>query len=80
MSPFKGFEDTVENLRLESETGVSGVREGTPDAMSLRYADTSLPEFLGRPSLRFAEMSMRNTSKCASVIQKVFLNLCLKFK
>ena len=31
-----------------------------PDAMSLRYADTSLPELLGRPNLRFAEMSMRN--------------------
>jgi len=40
-----------------------------PDAMSLRYADTSLPELLGRPSLRFAEMSMCNTSKCACVIQ-----------
>ena len=38
-----------------------------PDAMSLRYADTSLPELLGRPSLRFAEMSMRNTSKCELV-------------
>ena len=50
------------------------------DAMSLRYADTSLPELLGRPSLRFAEMSMRNTSKCTSVIQEVFLNLCFKFK
>ena len=25
--------------------------------MSLRYADTSLPELLGRPSLRFAELS-----------------------
>ena len=49
-----------------------GRREGTPDAMSLRYADTSLPELLGRPSLRFAEMSMRNTSKCACVIQEVF--------
>jgi len=43
-----------------------------PDAMSLRYADTSLRELLGRPSLRFAEMSMRNTSKCACVIQEVF--------
>ena len=43
-----------------------------PDAMSLRYADTSLPALLGRPSLRYAEMSMRNTSKCACVIQEVF--------
>ena len=51
-----------------------------PDAMSLRYADTSLPGLLGRPSLRFAELSMSNTSKCASVIQKVFLILCFKFK
>ena len=51
-----------------------------PDAISLRYADTSLQELLGRPSLRFAEMSMRNTSKCACVIQKIFLNLCFKFK
>ena len=40
--------------------------------MSLRYADTSLLELLGRPSLHFAEMSMRNTSKCACVIQEVF--------
>ena len=32
-----------------------------PDAMSLRYTDTSLPDLLGR--LRYAEMSMRNTSK-----------------
>ena len=29
------------------------------DTMSLRYADTSLPDLLGRPSLRYAEMSMR---------------------
>ena len=34
-----------------------------PDTMSLRYTDTSLPYLLGRPSLRYAEMSMRNTSK-----------------
>ena len=32
------------------------------DSMSLRYADTSNPDLLGRPSLRYAEMSMRNTS------------------
>ena len=32
-----------------------------PDAMSLRYTDTSLPDLLGR--LRYVEMSMRNTSK-----------------
>ena len=51
-----------------------------PDAMSLRYADTSLTGLLGRPSLSYAEMSMRNTSKCASVIQEVFYNLCFKFK
>ena len=51
-----------------------------PDAMSLRYADISLPDFLGRPSLRHAEMGIRNTSKCACLIQEVFLNLCLKFK
>jgi len=56
------------------------MREGPPDAMSLRYADTSLPELLGRPRLLFAEMSMRNTSKCACVIQEVFFNLCFKFK
>ena len=33
--------------------------------MSLHYADMSLPYLLGRPSLRYEEMSMRNTSKCA---------------
>ena len=49
------------------------------DAMSLRYADTSLPDLLGRPSLRYAVMSMRNTSKCACKIQ-VFLHLCFKYK
>ena len=43
-----------------------------PDAMSLHKADMSLPDLLGRPSLRYAEMSMRNTSKCACVIQEVF--------
>ena len=36
---------------------VEGGRE-PPDAMSLHYADTSLPDLLGRPSLRYAEMSM----------------------
>ena len=51
-----------------------------PDAMSPRYADTSLPDLLGRPNLRYAVMSMRNTSKCACVIQEVFLTLCFKFK
>ena len=35
-----------------------------PDAMSL-------PELLGRLSLRFADV-LRNTSKCARVIQEVF--------
>ena len=49
-------------------------REPTDD-MSLRNADTSLPDLLGRRSLRFAEMSMRNTSKCACVIQEVFFKL-----
>ena len=43
-----------------------------PDAMSLHYADTSLPDFLDRPSRRNAEMSMRNTSNSACVIQEVF--------
>ena len=51
-----------------------------PYAMSLRYADMSLPDLLGRLNLRYAEMSMRNTSKCACVIQEVFLNLCFKIK
>ena len=51
-----------------------------PDAMSLRYADTSLPDLLGRLSLHYTEMSMRNTSKSTCVIQEVFLNLCIKFK
>ena len=57
--------DLIKSLLIASE------RE-PPDAMSLRYADTSLPALLGRPSLRNAEMSMRNTSKCACVIQEVF--------
>ena len=39
------------------------------DAMSLRYADTSLPDSLG---LSYAVMSMRNISKCACVIQFFF--------
>ena len=43
-----------------------------PDTMSLRYADMSLPDLLGRPSLCYAVMSMRNKSKCACVIQVVF--------
>ena len=46
---------------------------GNPtDVMSLRYADLSLPDLLGRQSLRYAEGSMRNTSKCACVVQEVF--------
>ena len=28
-----------------------------PDAMSLRYADTSLPDLLGRPSLHYADQA-----------------------
>ena len=48
--------------------------------MSVRYVDTNLPDLLGRPSLRYAEMSMRDTSKCACVIQEFFLNLFFKFK
>ena len=47
------------------------------DAMILRYADTRLLDSLG---LRNAVMSMRNTSKCACVIQLFFLNLCFNFK
>ena len=35
--------------------------------------DTSLPDWLERPSLSYAVMSMRNTSKCACVLQEVFL-------
>ena len=46
-----------------------------PDAMSLHYADTSLPDFFGRSSLRYAVMSMCNTSKCTWVIQEVFFKL-----
>ena len=42
---------------------LSGRGREPPDAMSLRYADTSLPELLSRPSLRFAEMSMRKHIK-----------------
>ena len=64
--------------KLHARLSVRG-RE-PPDAMSLRYADTSLPELLGRPSLSYAVMSMRITSKCACIKQEVFLNLCFKFK
>ena len=28
--------------------------EGTPDAMNLQYADPSLPDLLGKPSLHYA--------------------------
>ena len=50
---------------------LQGGRE-PPDAMSLRYEGTSLLDLLGRPSLSYAVMSMRNTAKCACVIQEVF--------
>ena len=50
---------------------LEGGRE-LPDVMSLRYADTSLSDLLGRPSLSYAVMSMFNTSKCACVTQEVF--------
>ena len=39
------------------------------DGLSLHYADMSLSDLLGRPSLRYAVIS---TLKCAYVIQKVF--------
>ena len=42
-------------------------RREPPDSM-----DSSLPDVLGRPRLRYAEISMGNTSKCAFVIQTVF--------
>ena len=42
------------------------------DATSLRCTDTSLPDLLSKPNLSYAVMSMRNTSKCACVIQEVF--------
>ena len=32
------------------------------------------------PLIRHAEMSMRNASKCACLIQKFFFNLCFMFK
>ena len=63
---------------LERYTCVMWGREPR-DAMSLRYADTILPNLLGRPNFRYAVMSMRNTSKCACVIKEGFLNLCFKF-
>ena len=51
----------------------TGGRE-PPDAMSHCYADTSLPDLLGRPSHHYAEMSMQklNTIKCARLMQEVF--------
>ena len=62
-----------------------------PDAMSLRYADTSLPDLLGRPSLRYAVTSLRHAdryfamqtkpplcSKRAFTIQKYFLKLLFR--
>jgi len=57
------LESVCKNLQ---RVGCSGRgREGTPGAMSH-------PDILGRSSLRYAVMSMRNTSKCACVIQEVF--------
>ena len=52
------------------------------DAMSLRYADMSLPDLLGRPSLGYAVMSLRNTLKCAFVMCNPwgFYKLVFKFK
>ena len=43
-----------------------------PDAISHRYSDTRLSDLLGRLSLRYAEMSMRNTSKCTCLIKEGF--------
>ena len=43
-----------------------------PDAMSLRYADTSLPDLLDRPSLSYAIMSVRNSSKLHVKYRRVF--------
>ena len=50
-----------------------------PDAKEPPDADKCLPDLLGRPSLSYALMSIRNTPKCACVIQEIFLKL-LKHK
>ena len=50
-------------------------RREPPDSMSLRYADMSLPDLLGRSRLRYAEISLGITSKCAFVIKTVFSTL-----
>ena len=41
--------------RTISIFSASLMREGAPDAMSLCYADTSLPDLLGRSSLHYAD-------------------------
>ena len=47
-------------------------RREPPDSMSLRYADMSLADLLGRSRLRYAEKSLGITSKCAFVKKTVF--------
>ena len=49
------------------------------DAMSLRYANTSLTDLLGRLSLSYAAMGMRNTSR-VPVYYRRFFGLVFKFK
>ena len=42
----------VKTMTINVYTGIQQGRE-PPDAMSLRYADMSLSDLLGRPSLRY---------------------------
>ena len=42
------------------------------DAMSLRYANTSLPDLLGRLRLSYAAMGMRNASKVPVYYRRFF--------
>ena len=62
-------------VRIRTHRYDQALQEGgrePSDVMSLRYADTSLPYLMDRPSLRYEEMRMRNTSKCACVLQEDF--------
>ena len=62
-------------VRIRTHRYDQALQEGgrePSDVMSLRYADTSLPYLMDRPSLCYEEMLTRNTSKCACVLQEDF--------
>ena len=59
------------SIRLATFCFVGRGREPL-DAMSLRYANTSLTDLLGRLSLSYAAMGMRNTSKVPVYYRRFF--------